>query len=282
MSVEEYLKKKYGYCKKLKNGNYYVKTKDNTEIYVPKDFQPSTKVFAYIPGAGGPGKDAENIRRKMEGTDPDNYVVVIAPTSYDKTKILDQAHTIITDNNSQVSGVVVSGFSMGARQTYVSLADYLTKHPELADSSACIMTDGWVTNYKREDLQIIRDNAIPILYVTGATTTMQNGANKLWTITKNLATNGFNVIAVRSHDYGHGGFNRDVISNGFAQFLLGDRDDIGNVNVNTSNQKLAPRYEFYVWNAEKRKFELIVQIGDGTDFTKLDFIRVDLSNVFLI
>ena len=93
MNVEAYLKKTYGKFKKLKNGNYYVKTKDNTVIYVPKNFSSSTKVCAFIPGQGGGG--SQKLKTKMESSNPGDYLTIISPTANDSTKVLDQANKIV-------------------------------------------------------------------------------------------------------------------------------------------------------------------------------------------
>ena len=48
MSVEEYLKNKFGTVTTLKNGNYKVVTSDGTEIYVPRNFNTSTKLCGIV------------------------------------------------------------------------------------------------------------------------------------------------------------------------------------------------------------------------------------------
>ncbi len=276
MSVEDYLKNQYGTYKKLENGNYYVKKTDGTEIYIPKNFNSQTKVYAYLPGQGGPGQDASRLRSLMTNSVPEDYLTIIAPKSDDPTRILDQATKVITDNASQVQGIVVNGFSLGARQTMPTLNEYLEKHPEMGDSSAIIMTDGWVKGYyKRDDLSALKEHNVPMLYVSGAYTKMEDKKSpKVDTITKQLTNAGFNVIGVKSHDSGHGGFNADVISNEFVQFIFGDRDDIGNLNVNTRDERLRPFYEFYRYNTDTKRFDLIMKMKNTNDFSALEFVRI--------
>jgi len=278
MEVGEYLKKTYGSScvKKLSNGNYYVKTSDNTEIYVPKDFDPSTKVYAYIPGNGGAGKDARRLRQLMESGKAPNYVTVISPDSNDSTHILDVANKVVTDNNSSVDGVVIDGFSLGARQTMPSLSAYLKKHPELAKSSAIIMTDGWVKDYyKDSSYNILKENGVQIVYISGSGEHYENCKDpKVETIVGQLAGAGFNVIGVESVNAGHNGYNDDAIVNGFAEFLFGDSDTIYNKSVNSTDPNFAPNYKFYVYDAKTGEYKEIFDITKNKDFSTIAFIKI--------
>ena len=284
LDVESYIKDTYGSYKVLKNGNYYVKTKDKTEIYIPKELSDTTKVYAFIPGKGGPLSDAKSLRAKVEGSDPGDYLTIIAPNSQDSTDILKQATKIVKDNGSEVKGVVVSGFSLGARQTLPTLNNYLKKHPEQADSSAIIMTDGWIKDYHlRTDLNELKNHNVKMLYISTEKNKMEDKRSpKVKTIIEQLTTNGFNAIGVLSHDYGHQGINNDVVANSFAEFLFNDANAIGNKNVNTRKLGYDPAYEFIFYNTKTKAFCSLFKVGLDKDFSKLDFLRLDFTHVYLI
>ena len=281
MNQVDKLKKLYGNnnVNTLSNGNYYVTMDDGTELFIPKDMDEFTNIYGYIPGDGGAEKDADRIRKMMKGNNAPNYVVAISPNSQDSTNILEQATKAIKNSEKQVKGVVVEGFSLGARQTMVTLSDYLKKHPEQAKSSAIIMTDGWIKDYyTRDDLQNLRDNQVPIVYISGATQlTEDEKDNKVETLTTQLAQAGFNAYGVKSHDMGHNGFNHDVQVNGFALFIFGDKDKSGNRNVDTENK---PDYEFYKYDPKSGTVKPFFDMAKDDDFTLLACIQIS-DNLFL-
>ena len=248
----------------LNNGNYYVKTRNGTEIYVPSNLSKETKIYGFLPGLGGSGNDAKPIRNLMESDMAPNYVTVISPKSEDKNHILDIATKVVTDNNSSVSGVVVNGFSRGARETMPTLSAYLKEHPELGDKSAIVMTDGWIKNYyTKSEYDVLKDNNVQMVYISGKDEKDENSKrSKVTAAVTALAKAGFNVTGVESDNTRHIKYNDETVLNGFVEYLFGDRSDIGNERVNSDEEC---NYEFGKYNPETGQYEAVAALNKDSD-----------------
>ena len=250
MDTGEILRQRYGAANvTLKdNGFYYVRTngKDNCdELFVPQVLDSTTKLYGYLPGAGGSGNDAKQLRELMSGKNPPNCVVAIARKSTDPNNILEQATDVIKASGSQVNGVLVQTFSAGGYNGYVKLDRYIGNHPEVGDSAVLLTIDGGYKGVKTEyrlqlsDLKNLIKYQVPIL--------RQNPGKSVYNI-KEGALAGLNIIGVYGWEHtpktsnGHVAQNINAFDNGIGLYLLGEKDEIS-----------AKYYKYYLYDEKTGK-----------------------------
>ena len=239
MELESYLNENYKSVKKLKNGYYDVVDKNNNRFFVPEKIESSTKLYAFLPGAGCSG--GEELVTMMRSNNPPNCLVALSHSCNDDYDILDLGTKIITDNSSNVKSVLLQSFSAGGYNGYVSLNDYLGDHPELGNASAYVTNDGGFlglgTEYNMEisDLDNLIKYKVPVIKL--------NPEQKVSHL-KPLLDAGINVIGL-SGPGDHDEQNARATRNGIGLYINGEVDEIKNINI----------YKFYSYDYETGKLK---------------------------
>ena len=274
MDDNDFLIENYQVVNKLDNGYIHAIDKNNNEIYSPATLGPSTNLYGYLPGTGGSVSDAAQLRKQMESENPPNCVVVISSKYSDDNNILNQGTKYINSQNSTVNKVVVNGFSRGARETLPCLEKYLENHPNLSASAGIIMTDGKLKGEQNNDYYLLKNEGVPIIYISGSRDKFEeDGQLKVDSCLRDLTEAGYNAIGVKSYgEEGHPGYNKDVIENSFAFFLFGDVDEVGNDNINPGKRDQNPNYEFFYYDKQTGKAELILSLKETNDFRVLSSV----------
>ena len=234
MSVEEYLKNKFGTVTTLKNGNYKVVTSDGTEIYVPRNFNTSTKLCGIVADSE---ESINDTRLLMEGDNAPSNITIISPNGKMSTNILTLGTQIIKDNNSSVGGVVMTSAGTGVETGINCLNAYLKDNPDLADAAALVLKDGNLGNYN--NASILKEKNVPIVYVSDSASNMQENVSR-------LTKDGFNAIGDTVNSTVNEKVDEGTVVKDYAQYLLGDSEKL------ESDSKVT--HKNYKYDKESNKF----------------------------
>ena len=165
-NLYEYLNNNFGKVTVLENGMYYAKDKNGNEIYIDPNCKDVNLVTLY-PGSGGSTNDARAVRKLMNSSTPPNYSVIISHAASDPTHVLDTATDILNNNGYTISSLATTGFSASGGTVIQRTAEYLAKHPELANSTSIIVNDGYYVTQRINgtNLQVLIDNNVPITFI---------------------------------------------------------------------------------------------------------------------
>ncbi len=240
-----------GKVKVLDNGVYQVNTGAYQFYMNPNSAQDVNLVVYYSGGDGARSDLTRGLRGKMSDPNPSNYVTIIANQTDDGSNVLDVATKILNDNGYNITSLVTTSNSASGGLGISRTADYLTQHPELADSTLILCNDGYYMNQTGKNSQILIDNQVPIVMLAPDQSVATGGSNRVRAFNKSLSEKGFNVYQLESKDYVHDIICTYAYTNGIPDYVLGLQDELG-----TAGSHCAPEYVLYKYNTQTGQYEL--------------------------
>ena len=223
---------------------YYAKEVGNRadEIYIPANVATGGNVgmLSYIPGAGGSTNDAKGIRDRIFNNPPD-YVVSISYSPGDPNACIEKGYNLAKGANLTVTDNVTVCFSLSGAVGVTQTEDFLENHPDVHTTViSCNGVDGKIQKHLvngKDDLSALIQSKSPIIFVdpvgSNAKERIQalraKGINAYW-----LQTNYASDV---SSDWGtqHITINKDILSNGIVDYILGYADNFSFDSVNSSS-----------------------------------------------
>ena len=250
-NLYNYLNNNYkGSVKQLDNGVLKVKT-SNWTMYINPNSSQDVNLVVYYPGSGGMNSTAiRGLTDRMTAPNPDNHVAILSQSEYDPKNVLEVATKILNDNGYNISGLVTSSNSFSGGIGIARTADYLTKHPELVNSTVILSNDGYSLTSVGKNAQILIDNQVPIVLLAPDYGVNKRGSNRVRKVTEQFAKQGYNVFQMETKDDNHGVICTYSYVNGVPEFILGIQDELGNTGV-----ARAPEYVLYKYNPQTGQYE---------------------------
>ena len=198
-------------------------------------------MVSYIPGSGGSYNDAAMLR-EMITENPPNYVISIAKTCSDYNHCLEVGYNVAEGAGFHITDNVTVCFSASGFSGIGRTEEFLQNHPNVHTT---IVSSEPYGSYQIENANLLRENQTPIIFVAP-----DSGFHiSMMDTIKNYKNNGMNAYLMET-DYtanAHIMTNRDVLTNGMLEYLLGYSDSF--------DQTRAGGYEIFCYNSETGQFE---------------------------
>ena len=165
MSLVEQLKAKYGKVEKLSNGGYLASNSSGDQLYVPANYTGTTGLLSYLPGSGGAGNDARQLRAKINSNNPPQYAISISNRYQDKNNTLERSYQALTNSGINITNVTEVSFSASGGIGFRRLNDFLTKHPNVKATMFCNNAYSMETYVKNNSTAALRANNTPIILI---------------------------------------------------------------------------------------------------------------------
>jgi len=232
MDIEQYLRDNYRTVQELDNGGFYCEDANHNGLYIPADYNGNMGMLAYLPGSGG-YPDGAALREQILGDNPPDYIISISHTAYHETAenlLLDTYRSLSDNLNVNITDVVQMSFSASGGNGFISLNNLLEEYPDLRTSMVINNTSNDADQIAHpEKYQAIIENGTSIFYVDPPNNGYRDDR------VKTGLNGGYNMYILetvygRSVDWDkfHVSCNRDIILNGFVDYLLGYSDEYGN------------------------------------------------------
>ena len=233
MDIGQYLQQNYPHVKSVEpvtvNGQvkgYYAKGEYAwDQIYIPVSALNSSNVgmVSYLPGAGGSGNDAAKLRERIQNNPPD-YIISIAAECSDHHNALGTGYSMAKGLGINVTNNVTVCFSASGYRGIERTEEFTRAHPEVKNTIVSCEPFGGEKVYSK-DISGLQQNGSKIIFVTPqkfhvssadqVSTLSAKGVDTYWLQTNYKGKSGSVHIAT----------NRDVITSGFLDYLLGYSTD---------------------------------------------------------
>lgn len=207
------------------NGNlagYYCRSNNLDEIYIPANTTGNVGMVSYIPGSGGSGNDAKMLRELINSGNPPDYVITIAASCSDHNNCMENGLRMAQAADLNVTDNVTVCFSASGFLGVDRTNSFSANHPDI--QSTVISCEPYNTSYLKMDrIQGLVDGNVPVVFVAPDSGFHINMLNKI----EELKKHGINAYLLET-DYGsnaHIATNRDILTNGILEYILGERDD---------------------------------------------------------
>ena len=220
---------------------YYCRSNNADEIYIPAT-TGNVGMVSYIPGAGGSGNDAQMLRELINSGSPPDYVITIAASCSDHNNCMENGLMMAQAADLNVTDNVTVCFSASGFLGVDRTNSFAVNHPEIA--STVISCEPYNTSYLKMDrIKGLVEGNVPVVFVAPDSGFHINMLNKI----EELKKYGINAYLMET-DYrsnAHIMTNRDILTNGILEYILGERDDF--------DATRAGGYDFLTYDPETGK-----------------------------
>ena len=233
---------------------YYAKSSNGDEIYLPANTTGDVGMLSYIPGAGGSGNDAAMLREIIKNNPP-TYPITIARSCSDHNNCIETGYAIAKGANMNVTNNVTVCFSASGYLGIQRTESFEDNHPNVTSTVVSCEPYG-EGNYRiksNADVNGLVNSKSKVIFVAPQSGFHLNMAEE----SKKLESNGIESFFLGTKYSGNSGSvhiatNRDVLSSGMVDYLLGYSDSF---NQNPGNGKYSPNYKLVKYNKETGQFE---------------------------
>ena len=281
-----YLENNFGTVTILDNGVYYSVDQNGNEFYINPNYLTNTNLVVYYPGKGGPTDNtAGSLREGMLSETPSEFCAIIGRSAMDESRILDLATTILNDNGILIDNILTSGNSMSGGIVLERTSEFLTLHPEYADSTIIDINDGvnMKNSYKYYD--VLKENNVPIIGVAAT----DHYGNDMRNFVARFTNNGYNAYFLSSDDHSHAGMAYNFFKNKMPEYLMGTSSTHGNYGGSRTPNYALKRYNNSTRTFDQANFEEVIltsvipnydtnySVDDFLDYEKREIEIVDNS-----
>ena len=216
------------------------------QLYIPVSALNSSNVgmVSYLPGAGGSGNDAAQLRNRIQNNPPD-YIISIAAECSDHHNAIQTGYDIAKGMGINVTNNVTVCFSASGIKGFSQTEAFLEQHPDVKSTIiACEPYGGdyFYATKKGQSLEGMKQSGTDIIFVTpkkgfhidpqeGIKFYKSQGLDAYWLQTNYKGSSGGVHIAT----------NRDVIISGMLDYVLGYSE---NFNTEPGGDKYSPGWQF--------------------------------------
>ncbi|MBP5679198.1 MAG: hypothetical protein J6X28_05205 [Bacilli bacterium] len=228
---------------------YYVRGKNGDEMYLPANVSGNVGMFSYLPGAGGSRNDAARIRDWINSDNPPSFPVTIAAECSDKHNCIEVGYQVAKGANMNVTNNVTVCFSASGYLGISRTNTFEENHPDVVSTViSCEPYNEHIYNYKKNGAQGLIDSGSQVIFVAPSRFHI-NMKDEI----KGMTEAGINAYFLQTAYSGGGSVhimtNRDIISSGIIDYLLGYSDDF---NKEPGSN---PHYQLMKFNSELKDYE---------------------------
>jgi len=219
-----YITNNFGKVTVLDNGLFYSTDKYGNELFInPKS---GTNVDLVVSYPGIEDGDSAQVKNLMSGQNPPNYCAFVSHNHNDSSNLVEIANNVLTGNNYNVNGVVISSFSASGGMGMQSASMFVNNHLEYKDKIAVIVNEGNNVETQRTSCyETFINSDIPVILISGESGGGPSMVNK---DTVFLENKGINVFRVFTEDDNHVNIPYGTFHNGMPEYILGSLSDIRN------------------------------------------------------
>ncbi len=228
-SLYDILKAEYGKVEVLPNGMYKV-GKERVQMWIPADTTNLSDVAIWYPGGGGEGKDATEIKKLCNGSNPPNYIVAVSSFSGNTGGTNGNIFTRVTDslNNCGISVDKGAGiaFSDSGNTMLKQFNESVRGDADQASRFELFEVEGAWVDSKRcssSNLDAIAEYDVPVHYISGR----NNLSESYKASAEYLNSQGVNCSFITSSTKSHLATNADFWKSNFLDYCFGNTDEIG-------------------------------------------------------
>ena len=263
MDIGQYLQQNYPHVESVEpvtvNGEvkgYYAKGGYAwDQIYIPVNALNSSNVgmVSYLPGAGGSGNDAAQLRNRIKNNPPD-YIITIAAECSDHHNAIQTGYNIAKGLGINVTNNVTVCFSASGIKGFSQTESFLEQHPEVKSTViACEPYGGeyFYSTRGNQSLEGMKQSGTDIIFVTpkgfhlnaqeGIKYYESQGLDAYWLQTNYKGSSGSVHIAT----------NRDVLMSGMLDYILGYSEGF---NQEPGGDKYTPGWKFIGYDPETGQY----------------------------